>query len=735
MERPVFIIVPVYNAFKETEACLASVLKHSPASSRILVIDDCSPQGKLAEYLPAYILRDARLTLIRNDTNLGFVKTCNRGMLELSGNSDVILLNSDTEVTARWVEKLERAAKSRPEIATVTPLTNNGVICSFPRFCRDNELLPGMTLDRIAALVEEVSAQEYPELPTCVGFCTYIKRAAIEKLQGFDGEAFGKGYGEENDFSCRARKFGLVDVLDDATFIYHKGNMSFGKDQIALSEANTATLRKRHPLYFDDVGRFCREFPLRSVHARIMNQLMSSWSKSKSYSVLHVLHNGPFVERHHPVGGTERHVQDIIRSVPDAAHWSLTPTPTAYYLTAHLGFNDREFILDRTKVTLYDILKPQFFDLVHAQHIQGFNFGELDAALRQHGNYMLSLHDFNTICPRVYLMTPDRRHCDGFECTTSCSFGQEYITEYRRIARTLLEAARSVVVFSETTKDYFEKILKTTSFHWRVQPHGIEGLVPIAARAREVEKPSAHKPLKVAFLGFLPQHKGSLIIEKLLQRKTLESGVPVEWHIVGELYGKATSWTHQHGKYDRSTLARSLAEINPHLIAILSLCPETYSLTLDEAWNAGIPVLSTPYGAPAERVRKSGAGWVLPELTEAAVLAGLEGICVDWSKYLSGRDKVRDVNLIDTGAEGKAYSQYYREAAPQRHARVEDVIAYFDPMSLRRAPQAAWHRRVARSVLDNGIRLLERLRLRVLVERVVYGLVPSKFLQDLKSLR
>lgn len=734
MERPVCIIVPVYNAFRETEACLSSVLKHSPASCRVLVIDDCSSQGTLAEFLPAQILKDGRVTLLRNEKNLGFVKTCNRGMLELSGASDVILLNSDTEVTARWVEKLERAARSRPEIATVTPLTNNGTICSYPRFCRDNELVPGMDLDRFADLVEEVSAREYPQLPTCVGFCTFIKRAAIDTLQGFDGEAFGRGYGEENDFSCRARKLGLVDVLDDATFIYHKGNMSFGKDQIALGEANSATLRKRHPLYFDDVSRFCREFPLRRVHDRISNELMKSWSESKQFNVLHVLHNGPYAERHHPVGGTERHVQDIIRSVPEAAHWSLTPTPTAYYLTAHLGFADREFILDRSVTTLYDIFKAELFDIIHAQHVQGFAFGELDAALRQHGNFLVSVHDFNMICPRVFLMTPDRRHCSGFECTSACSFGDEYITEYRRIARALLEAARSAICFSATTREYFERILKTSSIHWHVQPHGIEGLVPLPSRMREISKPGPDQPLKVAFLGFLPQHKGALLIEKLLELKTI-GGVPVEWHIVGELYGKSTAWTKQHGKYERAGLPAKLAEIHPHAIAILSLCPETYSLTLDEAWNAGIPVISTPYGAPGERVAASGAGWVLPEVSEQAVVAALEGICNDWSNYLQRRAKVREVAVIDTDAEGRVYSRYYGEAAPKNRCSVETIIRTFDPVSLRRAPKPSLPRRIAGFALGSGIRMLERLRLRVAIERFAAGILPGKFLQDLKSLR
>ena len=66
------------------------------------------------------------------------IKTVNKGM-KYSSN-DVILLNSDTEVTKNWIEKLQECAYSNEYIATATPLTNNGTICSVPNFGIDNEI-------------------------------------------------------------------------------------------------------------------------------------------------------------------------------------------------------------------------------------------------------------------------------------------------------------------------------------------------------------------------------------------------------------------------------------------------------------------------------------------------------------------------------------------------------------------------------------------------------------------
>jgi glycosyltransferase involved in cell wall biosynthesis len=364
----------------------------------------------------------------------------------------------------------------------------------------------------------------------------------------------------------------------------------------------------------------------------------------------------------------------------------------------------------------------------------GFKYGELDAALRQHGNYIVSLHDFNLICPRLYLLTTEREHCTGFECTTACSFGEYYISEYRKLASAMLGAAKSVICFSESTKNYFERILKQ-SFRWKIQPHGILGLKEVRGEELSAKRPSKEDPLRAVFLGFLPAHKGTAIIEELVTENILPDGTPVEWHVVGELFGKAPATVHQHGKYDRETLPEKFKEINPHVVIILSICPETYSLTLDEAWNTGVPVISTPLGAPGERVAKTGAGWVLPELSAHAVRSQLASIASNWDDYLSRREKVKSVPLIDTRTEGAVYRAFYAEAAPQKRARVEAIFERFGAVSLTKLPEPRLSHRILRRLLNRGIRLLERLRLRVLAERVLYGILPNKFMQDLKSLR
>ena len=267
------IIIPVYNAPDYTQACLESVLRHTPSPHRVIIIDDASTDGRISSIVEQFSESYTGTALVmKNKKNLGFVGTVNKGM-QTSKTRDVILLNTDTVVTSGWVEKLTRAAYSGPNIATVTPLTNNGnSICSVPAFGHINEVPDGYTIDSFARLVERVSGHRYPDIPTAVGFCMFIKRTALKDIGFFDEKEFGKGYGEETDFALRAQKHGWRNVLDDTTYIYHKGHGTFDSLDTPVSEREKkglVVLMKRYPEFIPKWKRFVAENPIESVHRRI----------------------------------------------------------------------------------------------------------------------------------------------------------------------------------------------------------------------------------------------------------------------------------------------------------------------------------------------------------------------------------------------------------------------------------------------------------------------------------
>jgi GT2 family glycosyltransferase len=674
------IIVPVYNAFPEALDCIRSVLASTSGAFQVLVIDDCSTQGQFADCLPAEIRLDPHLRFIRNARNLGFVKSCNLGMQQSRPN-DVVLLNSDTLVTPGWLVKLQQAAACNEMVGTVTPLTNNGSICSVPRFLKDNEIPSNHTLHEFAALVEKVSVREYPELPTCVGYCVYVKREALDKVGPFNEKAFGKGYGEENEFSCRLQAAGYLDLLDDATFIYHRGRTSFQDQAERLTAEHLVALERMHPGYCNKVHQFIATNPLRAVQERVHHAMFQHWNQAAEYRVLHVLHKRPLTEPGRPLpGGTEYHVADLIRHIPAAGHWSLFAADGGYCLVAHVPGHEREFHFSAAEMDLDSILDPHWFDVVHLHHASTYDYPALAQALARHGRYFISLHDFRCCCPRVNLLTPDSRLCNGRECAAACRQKQAEVDALRSTTRRLFSGALGVFHFSTSTRSRFMEILGDgRHYPWKLIEHGTdlpvgtghaawagtetrESLPCSDVAANGLQRPSPGTPLKVMFVGAISICKGADLVRKIVKRRALTGGIPLEWHLVGIIDGALDPAVIQHGRYERADLPEIIKTISPHLAALVSLWPETYCYTLEEALSCGIPVIATPLGGPAERIRRYRCGWLSESLSADDFLAALQRIVDHWDEYDEACRRIAAIALPSAGQAAKQYHELYRGA-------------------------------------------------------------------------
>lgn len=129
--RLVDVIIPVYSGLAEVRACLESLLSSSSESQgEVIVINDCSPEPAIEAFLRG-LERESRITLLENDENLGFVKSCNRAAALRPAN-DFVLLNADTEVNGDWLDRLVAHATAASEVGSITPFSNNATIASYP---------------------------------------------------------------------------------------------------------------------------------------------------------------------------------------------------------------------------------------------------------------------------------------------------------------------------------------------------------------------------------------------------------------------------------------------------------------------------------------------------------------------------------------------------------------------------------------------------------------------------
>jgi GT2 family glycosyltransferase len=269
---PLTIIVPVYGAAAELAACLGSLEETVGRAVPVLVADDASPGADVSHVIASAARGGLDLQHVRRERNLGFVGNVNRALRECAPH-DAVLLNSDTLTTPGWLEALRRCAASDARIATITPWSNNAEICSVPDFCRSAPIP-----DDLAAVAAAAAAApaEYPDLPTGVGFCLFLRRAALEAIGDFDQATFGRGYGEENDFCLRAEAHGWRNVLCDDAYVAHRGGASFGPVGLAPGGENLARLNARYPGYNARIAEFILQDPLRPLRERLAQRLQAA---------------------------------------------------------------------------------------------------------------------------------------------------------------------------------------------------------------------------------------------------------------------------------------------------------------------------------------------------------------------------------------------------------------------------------------------------------------------------
>ena len=129
--------------------------------------------------------------------------------MRAAAGRDVVLLNSDTLVAPGWLEGLREVAYGAADIGTVTPLSNDATILSYPDPAgRQRRAGPRRHGPPRRRRRDGRTAACAIDVPVGVGFCMYIRRACLDAVGLFRADLFAQGYGEENDFCLRARHLG-----------------------------------------------------------------------------------------------------------------------------------------------------------------------------------------------------------------------------------------------------------------------------------------------------------------------------------------------------------------------------------------------------------------------------------------------------------------------------------------------------------------------------------------------
>jgi GT2 family glycosyltransferase len=608
------VIVPAYRGAAETVRCIESVLAAKGAAGyELTVINDCSPEPALTEALRTLAARHG-FRLLENARNLGFVRSVNLGM-RLHPDRDVVLLNSDTEVADGWLDRLRDAALRDADVASVTPLSNSATICSFPRGAEDNALPQGFSLAEIAQQCARVNRGVAIDLPTAVGFCMYIRRAALREAGLFDAERWGKGYGEENEFCLRAAALGWRHVAACDAFVLHHGSLSFGGENSARKRANQALLDSLYPDYSAAVARFIRADPLGPARRRLFLALAKA--RAPRY-MLHVTHRWG--------GGAQAAAADLAARLAkrgEAVLFLSALEAGGMRLEAFGAGLSCDYRGPHALAWLLADLRGLGVWHVHVHQLGGFG-AELYGLPAQLGvPYDVTLHDHFHLCPRLDLAQGERGYCgepdaSGCRACLAANGPHEFVRElyaaageeigaWRARHAQFLAGARRVVAPSEDVARRHARYFRLERL--AVKPHP-ERVMPIG----QAPEPAAGT-VNVALIGAIGVQKGYYVLEACAEDARAR-GLPLRFVVVGYTCDderlRALPNVAITGKYAPAELDARLKEHGCTLAAFFSISPETYSYTLSEAWRHGLYPLVFDLGAQAERVRAVGYGEVMP---------------------------------------------------------------------------------------------------------------------------
>ncbi len=213
----VSIVIPAYNNWKYTAACLQSIAGTAGTRRMEVILVDDSSTDATPDTAPAI----GGLRYLRNEENLGFIGSCNRGV-EAARGEFTVLLNNDTQALEGWLDALLDTFASRPDAGLV------GARLVYPdgRLQECGGLIFSNGSGWNYGRGDDPGRPEYQylrESDYCSGACLMIRTEFFRELGGFDTR-YAPAYYEDTDLAFRVREAGAkVYVQPRATVVHHEG--------------------------------------------------------------------------------------------------------------------------------------------------------------------------------------------------------------------------------------------------------------------------------------------------------------------------------------------------------------------------------------------------------------------------------------------------------------------------------------------------------------------------------
>jgi O-antigen biosynthesis protein len=223
MSKILSIVIPCYNKFNFTKACLTD-LAALPLDHEIIVVDNGSTDETQKE-----LQNNSKIIYHRNEINLGFAKACNRGY-SMTTAPNVLFLNNDIRVKSNhqgWTQELIKGCQQGLIGPTMGQLDNNlNFLQEANRLLPGKSYMSGWCLASSKEIWDKLAIRREPN-------AVIYDRTPPPQI--FSEEFFC--YFEDSDLSFRAKQLGIVMQVVEIPVVH------FGRQ--TSSQLNTHMLYKQ----------------------------------------------------------------------------------------------------------------------------------------------------------------------------------------------------------------------------------------------------------------------------------------------------------------------------------------------------------------------------------------------------------------------------------------------------------------------------------------------------------
>lgn len=634
------IIIPVYKAMTFLPRLFDSLLKNTSEPYRLIIVDDGNKDDETQSFLNEIVRKKPDTILIHHLTNLGFVVSCNDAFQYVRNH--FVLLNTDVELPPYWLERLMQPIIDNPKIASTTPFTNSGTVCSFPKFLENNEIFANTTVEKLDEFFSHFDISELQiTMPSGVGFCMGMNYEVAKQIGLFDAETFGLGHGEENDWCTRARNAGYINILVPNLFVWHKHGGTWGtKKKSELEARNFKLLGQKHPTYFNDVQEFIQTDPAAPLRDFIV--LIAG---------THLSGVPPYLFFDHELGGGANYYRNNkIKNLVENGHPVLLLVWKQDEHKLKLRFYFQKYFVEfdistiDVLIDLISLIPPvNIFinELVSYPNLSEYIDFILELKKSKGCLITLAMHDFYALCPSFNLLNSQNIYCDLPHIITcqQCLpvnnnvlfYWDADIVDWRNMWSRLIQSSDEILCFSHNTASIVLKVYPEISSKINIQPHQVNYL------PKKFLELDYSQECHIGVVGGISLPKGSQVVSSIAQIIEKQK-LPIKLTIIGTYHGeKLPNWVRVTGHYKRTELPIIIEETGANIFLFPSIWPETFSYVVEELISLNVPIVCFNIGAPAERISQYSLGKIIDKVDAHLALQVIKGFYHEIQKKLKIR--------------------------------------------------------------------------------------------------